>query len=145
MYTKVTIVNTGGTAVDKIEDISAAAKAIFSTIGVSLGEMNQGTSVVGRPIDKYYTHFEMPDGVKIPAWDLHKINTFQATSGNLFQCYFTEALLDDYNLCAYCLKTPEYCIHGKDKEGKKRMRSGGSSSRADAKRLAIARYDQRNG
>ena len=136
------IVQDGGVAVDKLADVNAAAKAIFSTIGVNLANLEEGTSEIGRPLDKYYTHFEMPDGVKIPGWELHKVNTFQATSGNTFKCYFTEELLEDYNLCAKCLKSPEYCIHGKDKTNKRS--AGPSSSRADAKRLAIARYDQRN-
>ena len=139
-YTAVTIVQQGGTALDKLEDITGAAKAIFSTIGADLADLNQGKSQVGVPLDKYYTHFTMKEGVKIPGYDLFKVNTFQATSGNNFKCYFTDELLADFKICTHCLKTADFCIHSK--AGGKRPVPG-ASSRADARRRAIAKYDQR--
>ena len=84
----------------------------------------------------------MKEGVKIPGYELYRVNTFQATSGNNFKCYFTDELLADFKICTHCLKTADYCIHAKS-EGKRSM--PGSSSRADAKRRAIAKYDQRLG
>ena len=140
-YTKVTITQTGGTAVDKIEDINAAAKAIFAKIGTDLEEISQGFSEIGRPIDKYYSHFSPKEGQEIPGYELHQVAKFQVTSGNTFTVGFTEDLLRDFKICEHCLKTAAYCIHGSFNKDKKRSAVGPSSvAKSDNKRLALAKY-----
>ena len=77
----------------------------------------------------------MKEGYKIPGYELYKVNTFQATSGNNFKCYFTEELLGDFKICAHCLKTAEYCIHSKSNE--KRPAPGPSSRAAELGAIAL--------
>ena len=140
-YTKVTITHTGGTAIDKLEDINAAAKALFTKIGTDLEDISQGFSEIGRPIDKYYSFFTPKEGKEIPGYELWKIAKFQATSGNTFKVGFTEDLLTDFKICEHCLKTSAYCIHGSFNKDKKRSAAGPSSvDKADNKRIVIAKY-----
>ena len=139
-YTKVIIVQQGGTAVDSVADINAAAKATFAKIGVTLMDVEQGTSEIGRPLDKHYTHFELPEGVAIPGDKLHQAKSFQATSGNNFKCYFTEDLLKDFALCPHCLLKKGYCIHSEEAKSNKRPAGSSSAGRQDTKRLLIAKY-----
>ena len=104
-------------------------------------DVEQGTSEIGRPLDKYYTHFELQPGATIPGYELWKVNKFQATSGNNFKCYFTEELLAEFKICEHCLKTAAYCIHGSFNKDKKRSAVGPSSvAKSDNKRLALAKY-----
>ena len=140
-YTKVTITQTGGTAVDKIDDINSAAKGMFAKIGTDLEDISQGFSEIGRPIDKYYSHFTPKEGQEIPGYELWKIAKFQATSGNTFKIGFTEDLLRDFKICEHCLKTAAYCIHGSFNKDKKRSAAGPSSvAKSDNKRMALAKY-----
>ena len=137
-YTKVIITQDGGTATDTYADINTKAKSMFAGIGCILSDLERGASPIGRPLFRWYTWYTVVGNAPIPVDLLHKVNKFQVTSGNTFKCTFTDELLRDHDLCTYCLLKPDCCTHNTEAQDKKRGFGGGS--RAENKRMAIAKY-----
>ena len=139
LYTKLIIKYEGATATDSETDINAKAKSVFAGIGCNLNDLSRYYTEVGRPLFKWSTDFSIMGSGAIPIDRLHEVKSFQVTSGNAFKCIFTDELLRDNHLCTHCLLKPDRCIHqSAEKETKKRGFGGGS--RAENKRLAIAKY-----
>ena len=136
------------TATDKLEDVESAVSAKLTLANMMLqGPLRQATGSLGNPISPitFYGEWALVDPTNgIDCTLLHRITPLVATSGNPFTIELHEDIATGYKLCPVCFVKGYRCLHGKAKEGGKRIRTKEDKEHDRAqmfKRLAAAKAD----